>query len=109
MSDNEEKNITSKAISDLKTFLLKNKKRVEIEIAQSKELVGLIKTSTQRDLTADEQDKLQKQLLDILKTIPSFAIFMLPGGMLLLPIIAKIIPGILPSSFYEDVDLDENE
>ncbi|RZN76658.1 MAG: hypothetical protein EVB12_06305, partial [Winogradskyella sp.] len=36
------------------------------------------------------------------KSIPSLAIFMLPGGMLLLPLFVKFIPKLLPSAFDEN-------
>ena len=62
----------------------------------------LLAQSTQRNLTEDEQKKIQSQLLDIFKSIPSLAIFMLPGGMLLLPLFVKFIPKLLPSAFDEN-------
>jgi hypothetical protein len=40
--------------------------------------------------------------MDILKSMPSMAIFLLPGGGLLLPLILKIVPDLLPSSFKEN-------
>ena len=48
--------------------------------------------------------KVKKQLLEICKTIPSLAIFLLPGGSLLLPILIKFIPTLLPSSFNENLN-----
>ena len=72
------------------------------EISQSKELMVLLSQSTVRDLSTDEQDKVQHQLLDVLKSIPSLAIFLLPGGAILLPIFVKLIPNLLPSSFNEN-------
>ena len=62
----------------------------------------LISQSTVRDLTRDETKRLQEQLLDIIKTIPSLAIFLLPGGALLLPLFIKIIPKLLPSAFDDN-------
>ncbi|MNS45611.1 LETM1-like protein [compost metagenome] len=67
----------------------------------------LLAYSTTRDLDAKEKKKVKKQLLDICKTIPSLTIFLLPGGSLLLPILIKFIPTMLPSAFNEN--LDENE
>jgi hypothetical protein len=43
------------------------------------------------------------QLLDICKAIPALAIFMLPGGSLLLPLLIKLLPDILPSAFRDDI------
>ncbi|WP_204346063.1 LETM1-related biofilm-associated protein [Psychroserpens algicola] len=83
-------------------LLRRNSKRLVKEINQSKELMQLITKSTQTDLSKDEQKQLQAQLLDILKTIPSLAIFMLPGGAILLPLFAKLIPNLLPSAFDDN-------
>jgi ABC-type proline/glycine betaine transport system permease subunit len=62
----------------------------------------LITKSTHTDLTKEEQKKMQAQLIDVLKTIPSLAIFLLPGGAILLPLFAKLIPNLLPSSFDDN-------
>ena len=62
----------------------------------------LLRQSTVRDLSKAEQKKVQDQLLDIFKSIPSLAIFMLPGGALLLPLVVKFIPKLLPSAFDEN-------
>jgi hypothetical protein len=67
----------------------------------------LLAYSTRRDLDEKEKKKVKKQLLEICKTIPSLTIFLLPGGSLLLPILIKFIPTLLPSAFNEN--LDENE
>jgi len=40
-------------------------------------------------------------LLDICKSIPAFTVFMLPGGALLLPLLIKAIPKLLPSAFRD--------
>jgi hypothetical protein len=58
-------------------------------------------------LDEKEKKKIKKQLLDICKSIPSLAIFLLPGGSLLLPILIKFIPTLLPSAFNENLDLEE--
>ncbi|URC12494.1 LETM1-related biofilm-associated protein [Flavobacterium sp. B183] len=88
-------------------LIVRNKNRLVKEIIQSKELMVLLAYSTTRDLDAKEKKKVKKQLLDICKTIPSLTIFLLPGGSLLLPILIKFIPTLLPSAFNEN--LDENE
>ena len=86
------------------TLVTRNKKRLVKEIIQSKELMILLAYSTRRDLEVEEKKKIKKQLLDICKTIPSLTIFLLPGGSLLLPILIKFIPTLLPSSFNENLD-----
>jgi hypothetical protein len=86
------------------TLISRNKNRLVKEIIESKELMLLLAYSTRRDLTEKEKKKVKKQLLDICKTIPSLTIFLLPGGSLLLPILIKFIPTLLPSSFNENLD-----
>ena len=86
------------------TLITRNKKRLVKEIIQSKELMILLAHSTRRDLSEKEKKKVKKQLLDICKTIPSLTIFLLPGGSLLLPILIKFIPTLLPSAFNENLD-----
>ena len=82
----------------------RNKTRLIKELSESKELVKLLRKSTQSDLSFEEKKKVKKQLLDICKTIPSLTIFLLPGGGLLLPILIKFIPQLLPSSFNENLN-----
>jgi hypothetical protein len=86
------------------TLITRNKNRLVKEIIQSKELMLLLAYSTRRDLNEKEKKKVKKQLLDICKTIPSLTIFLLPGGSLLLPILIKFIPTLLPSAFNENLD-----
>ncbi len=88
-------------------LLGRNKNRLVKEILESKELMVLLAYSTRRDLNEKEKKKVRKQLLDICKSIPSLAIFLLPGGSLLLPIFIKFIPTLLPSSFNENLDSEE--
>ena len=88
-------------------LITRNKNRLVKEIFQSKELMLLLAISTRRDLDEKEKKKVKKQLLDICKTVPSLTIFLLPGGSLLLPILIKFIPRLLPSAFNEN--LEENE
>ena len=90
---------SSKVVSKLIT---RNSKRLIKELSESKEAMTLLAQSTQRNLTDDEQKKIQVQLIDIFKSIPSLAIFMLPGGVLLLPLFVKFIPKLLPSAFDEN-------
>jgi hypothetical protein len=65
-------------------------------------LVSLIQKSTKEELTKEEKELVKNQFLDILKSMPSMAIFLLPGGGFLLPLILKIVPDLLPSSFKEN-------
>ncbi|WP_178983932.1 LETM1-related biofilm-associated protein [Winogradskyella helgolandensis] len=98
-------NNSSKVVSKL---IKRNSKRLIKELSESKEALYLLTQSTQRNLTNEEQKKIQTQLIDIFKSIPSLAIFMLPGGMLLLPLFIKFIPRLLPSAF-DDNRIDDKE
>ncbi|WNM18012.1 LETM1-related biofilm-associated protein [Flavobacterium capsici] len=84
----------------------RNKKRLLKEISESKELMQLLAKSTVKDLDKEEKKKIKNQILDICKTIPSLTIFLLPGGSLLLPILIKFIPKMLPSAFNENITDD---
>ncbi|WMI64478.1 LETM1-related biofilm-associated protein [Aestuariibaculum sp. YM273] len=86
----------------VKKLITRNRKRLYKELKDSKELMVLLTQSTVRDLTSEEQKKIQDQLLDIFKSIPSLAIFLLPGGAILLPLVVKFIPKLLPSAFDEN-------
>ena len=90
---------SSKMVAKL---IYRNGKRLKRELKQSKELMILLTQSTVRELTPEEQKRTQEQLLDVFKSIPSLAIFMLPGGALLLPLFVKIIPKLLPSAFDDN-------
>lgn len=91
------------------TLLSRNKTRLVKEIIESKELMLLLAHSTHRDLDEKEKKKVKKQLLDICKTIPSLTIFLLPGGSLLLPLLIKFVPKLLPSSFNENLNHDDDD
>lgn len=89
-------------LEQAKEVLLKNKKRLHTELLESKEAIELITKSTTQKLTEEEKEKVKSQLLDICKSIPALAVFLLPGGSLLLPLLIKLIPDILPSAFRSD-------
>lgn len=80
-------------------ILGRNKDKLTTELKESKELIFLIKKSATTELTKEEKEKVKTQFLDIVKSMPALAIFMLPGGAFLLPIVLKIIPSLIPSAF----------
>lgn len=87
--------VTSKWVK----ILSRNKDKLAAELRGSKELVFLIKKSATTELTKEEKEKVKTQFLDIVKSMPALAIFLLPGGALLLPIVLKVIPSLIPSAF----------
>ena len=85
---------------------MRNKDRISEELKESKELVALINKSRKQDLTKEEKNAVKKQFKDIARSVPALAIFMIPGGTFLLPIILKVIPDLVPSAFREN-ELDD--
>lgn len=85
-----------------KKILGRNKDKLSTELKESKELVVLMKKSMSEELSSEEKAKVKDQLKDILKSMPTVAIFMIPGGSILLPMMLKIIPDLLPSAFQEN-------
>ena len=83
-------------------ILGRNKDKLATELKQSKELIFLIKKSAVKELTKEEKELVKTQFLDIVKSMPTLAIFMLPGGALLLPLVLKIIPDLIPSAFRDN-------
>jgi hypothetical protein len=89
-------------VDEIKLLLQKNKERLLLELKQSKEAMYLVKKATHTNLSTEEKEKIKVQLLDICKSIPALAVFLLPGGALLLPLLIKLIPDILPSAFRDN-------
>lgn len=83
--------------------VLDNLDRMLQEIRETGELAELLaKAASGEGLSAVEKAKVREQLVDLAKTIPALAIFAAPGGMLLLPILLKLLPfNLLPSSFVD--------
>ena len=97
------KHFYDQANKNVTKLIIRNKDRLTKEIKESGELMQLLAKSTTKDLSKEEKKKVKKQLLDICKTVPSLTIFLLPGGGLLLPILIKFIPQLLPSAFNENL------
>jgi hypothetical protein len=87
----------------LEAAVLDNLDRLLQEIRETRELAELLaKAAAGSGLTKSEKVKIREQLIDLAKTIPALAIFAAPGGMLLLPILIKLLPfNLLPSSFVD--------
>jgi hypothetical protein len=93
--------ITRNFTSRFYTFFIKNKSKIITELSQNKELLELLWKAKNEKLSDEEREKVKSQIIDILKTIPSLTIFMIPGGSVILPLLLKIIPEeiLIPSSF----------
>ncbi len=80
-----------------------NLDRILQEIRKTGELAELLAKATSGSTLSElERKKVRDQLIDLAKTIPALAIFAAPGGMLLLPVLLKLLPfNLLPSSFND--------
>jgi hypothetical protein len=89
----------------LQQVLRENLSLITKEIKAKKGLADLLyRASLGEDLTREERQKMGRQLVDILRTFPSLAIFSIPGGAVLLPLLFKILPkGLKPRAFAEVV------
>jgi hypothetical protein len=87
----------------LSALVLDNLDRILQEIRETGELAQLLaKASSGTSLTSEEKGKVREQLIDLAKAIPALAVFAAPGGMLLLPVLLKLLPfNLLPSSFID--------
>lgn len=101
---NPVKHFYDHAATNVSQLIVRNKSRLQKELSNNKDLLKLLTDSTVRSLDEKEKKKVKKQLLEICKTIPSLTIFLLPGGSLLLPLLVKFIPQLLPSTFNENLD-----
>ena len=101
-NSNPVKNFYDHTTESVQILINRNRNRLVKELSQSKELMHLLAKSTHKDLDKEEKKKIKIQLLDICKSVPSLTIFLLPGGALLLPILIKFIPQLLPSAFNEN-------
>lgn len=104
---NPVKHFYDHASQNVMLLIKRNKNRLVKEISNNGELVLLLSHSTHRSLNEKEKKKIKKQLLEICKTVPSLTIFLLPGGSLLLPLLIKFIPQLLPSMFNENLDREQ--
>jgi tellurite resistance protein len=78
-----------------------NKNRLVKEVQDSDELMRLIKRSKASELTNEEKIRMQKLLIVVLKTVPTFVIISLPQRFLTLPILLKI----LPNNFFAEINV----
>lgn len=77
-----------------------NKNRLLKQVRESEELMQLLKRSKSGSLTEEEKIEMQKHLIVVLKTIPTFVIISLPQRFLTLPMLLKI----LPANFFVEVN-----
>jgi hypothetical protein len=70
----------------------KNKGRLMKELQDSNDVINLLKKARSNELTLEEKERMRDELINILKTVPTFVIISLPQKFLTLPILLKILP-----------------
>ncbi len=95
--------VADQMMDKVAAVLSDNLDAIVTEVRRTGELGQLLaKAASGRTLDADEKRTVKLQLLDLAKAVPALAIFAAPGGMLLLPILAKLLPfSVLPSAWDE--------
>lgn len=89
----------------LARIVLENADALWREIRETGDLgVLLAKRASGLNLSADEQKRMREQLVDVVKAVPSLAVFALPGGFVLLPLLLKLLPFDLRPSSFRDLD-----
>jgi hypothetical protein len=70
----------------------KNKTRLLHDLKNHAKLNHVLSRARSNNLTAEEKEIIRKELIDILRSIPTFVIISLPQKFLTLPILLKILP-----------------
>lgn len=80
-------------------------RRVIVEMRETEDLLAILAKYAQGGkVSKREQKRAMVQLADLAKAVPALGIFLLPGGALLLPLLARNLPwNILPSAFARPV------
>ena len=99
-----------KALPSLRRALKRSWNGMAREGRESFQALGhILSAADGRSLTSEEKDQVVHQLQDLAKAIPMLAVFMLPGGMLLLPLLLKVLPFDLRLSAFREDDAGSNE
>ena len=88
--------------SKIESILVRNLEKIITEIKETGELAQLLARRTQGKLTPEEDARVKAQIIDICKTVPALAVFAVPGGSVILPILLKLLPfDLMPTAFSE--------
>ena len=99
-----ERQYRKKKLRALKRDLRKNAKKINEEVNLTRDASILLKKHAKGEkLTKSEKKIVKTSLIDICKVVPSLGIFLLPGGLVLLPLVSKILPfDLMPSAFQDN-------
>jgi hypothetical protein len=85
-------NVREQYIQRVARLAEKNKTRLARDLQNHENIVILLGKARSNDLTPQEKEDIRLELIDILKSIPTFVIISLPQKFLTLPILLKILP-----------------
>jgi hypothetical protein len=77
----------------LRRLIIINKEAILMEVLSIKGLMQLLMKvrNTDEKWTRDEKKEIKRHLKNVAKIIPAVALFSLPGGSFLLPILAEVL------------------
>jgi hypothetical protein len=84
--------VSEKYIQRVARLAEKNKTRLQNDLKNHDRIAELLAKARSTELSAEEKEDVRLELIDILKTIPTFVIISLPQRFLTLPILLKILP-----------------
>lgn len=84
--------VSEKYLERISRVVAHNKNRIANEINESRQLQIRLERYLKGEISEEEAEKLRLELLDVLRTIPTFVIISLPTTFLSLPILIKILP-----------------
>jgi len=93
--------VTDEVVERVSAAVTGNLEALVTELRETGELGQLLaRAASGHALSAEERRKVKAQLLDLAKAVPALAILAAPGGMLLLPLAAKLLPfSLVPSAW----------
>ncbi|MGC3997149.1 MAG: LETM1 domain-containing protein [Anaeromyxobacter sp.] len=93
--------VSDTVVERVSSAVTENLDALVTEIRETGELGQLLaRAAAGQTLTAEERGKVRAQLVDLAKAVPALALFAAPGGTILLPVLAKLLPfNFLPSAW----------
>jgi hypothetical protein len=70
----------------------KNRGKLVTQLQASEDVLELVRKARCNELKPDEKERMRKELIQVLKTIPTFVITSLPQRFLTLPVLLQILP-----------------
>jgi hypothetical protein len=75
----------------LKVILTKYREKILEEVHSANDLGSLLMKGVRRKWTSSEIREIKVHLMNLSKTIPALMVFLLPGGLIFLPLLVEIL------------------